>query len=46
MPLFVVVLRKRTSYNKETKREMENERSQRRDKKVITAECTRPNVKS
>ena len=26
MPLFVVVLLKRTSYNKETKREVENER--------------------
>ena len=38
MPLFVVVLRKRTSYNKETKRKTENERSQRRDKKAITAD--------
>ena len=32
MPLFVVVLLKKTSYNKETKREAENERSESRDK--------------
>ena len=38
MPLFVVVLLKRTSYNKETKREAENKRSQSRDKKAITAD--------
>ena len=43
MPLFVVVLLKRTSYNKETKRKAEserreNERSQNRDKKTITAD--------
>ena len=43
MLLFVVVLLKRTSYNKETKREAENERrenerSQYRDKKAITAD--------
>ena len=33
MPLFVVVLLKRTIYNKETKREAENERSQSGHKK-------------
>ena len=43
MSLFVIVLLKRTSYNKETKREAknerrENERSQCRDKKAITAD--------
>ena len=38
MPLFVVVLLKRISYNKETKREVENKRSQSRDKKAITAD--------
>ena len=43
MLLFVVVLLKRTSYNKETKREAENERrenerNQYRSKKAITAD--------
>ena len=43
MLLFVVVLLKKTSYNKETKREAENERrenekSQSRDKKATTAD--------
>ena len=38
MLLFVVVLLKRTSNNKERKREAENERSQSRDKKAITAD--------
>ena len=42
MPLFAVVLLKGTSYNKERKREVgnerrENERSQSRDKKAIMA---------
>ena len=41
--MFVVVLLKRTSYNKETKREAENERrenerNQSRDKKAIAAD--------
>ena len=35
--MFVVVLLKIMSYNKETKREAENERSQNKDKKAITA---------
>ena len=34
MFFFVVVLLKRTSYNKKTKREAENERSQNKDKKL------------
>ena len=43
MSLFVVVLLKRKSHNKEIKREpenerQENERSQNRDKKAITAD--------
>ena len=38
MPLFVVVLLKRTIYNKETKREEENERSQNGNKKALTAD--------
>ena len=38
MPLSVVVLLKRTSYNKETKRKAENERSQSRGKMAITAD--------
>ena len=38
MPLFVVVLLKRTIYNKETKREAENERSQNGHKKTVTAD--------
>ena len=43
MPLFVVVLLKKTSYNKERKTKVENERrkkerSQGRDKKAITAD--------
>ena len=43
MPLFVVVLLKRTIYNKETKREAENgrrenERSQSGNKKTLTAD--------
>ena len=43
MPLFVVVLLKRTIYNKETKREAENERrenerSQSGHKKTLTAD--------
>ena len=43
MPLFIVVLLKRTIYNKETKREAENERrenerSQSGDKKALTAD--------
>ena len=38
MPLFVVVLLKKTSYNKETKREAENERNQSRDEKTLTAD--------
>ena len=43
MHLFIVVLRKRTIYNKETKREAENERreNERRqsgDKKALTAD--------
>ena len=33
MSVFVVVLQKRTSYNKKTKSEVENERSQNKDKK-------------
>ena len=50
MLLFIVVLLKRTSYNKETKREAENERRenercQNRDKKAITADSA-PNPKS
>ena len=50
MPLFVVVLLKRTNYNKETKREAKNERrknerSQNRDKKAITADFA-PDPKS
>ena len=40
MSLFVIVLLKRTSYNKETKKaeneRRKNERSQKRDKKAIT----------
>ena len=36
MSFFVVVFLKRMSYNKKTKREMENEKSQNKDKKVIT----------
>ena len=43
MPLYVVVLLKGTSYNKETKREaenerQENERNQSRDEKALTAD--------
>ena len=43
MPLFIVVLLKRTIYNKETKRETENERrenerSQSGHKKALTAD--------
>ena len=38
MPLFVVVLLKRTIYNKETKRKVENERSQNGHKKTLTAD--------
>ena len=40
MPLFVVVLlkKKKTIYNKETKREAENERSQNGHKKALTAD--------
>ena len=43
MPLFVVVLLKRMSYNKKTKRKaenerQENERTQSRNKKAITAD--------
>ena len=34
---FVVVLLKRMSYNKKTKRQMENERSQNKNKKAIMA---------
>ena len=45
MPLSVVVLLKRTSYNKETKREAENERrenerNQSRGKMAITVDST------
>ena len=35
MSFFVVVFLKRTSYNKKTKREVENEKSQNKDKKAI-----------
>ena len=35
---FVIALLKRTICNKETKREVENEKSQSRDKKAITAD--------
>ena len=43
MPLFIVVLLKRTIYNKETKREAENERrenekSQNEPKKALTVD--------
>ena len=38
MPLFVVVLLKRTIYNKERKREAVNERSQSGHKKALTAD--------
>ena len=38
MSFFVFVLLKRMSYDKETKREVENERSQNKDKKAITAD--------
>ena len=44
MPLFVVVLLKRTIYNKETKRKAENERSQNGHKKALTADFA-PNPK-
>ena len=41
MPSFIIVLLKRTSFNKETKREAKNERQENkrshRDKKVIMA---------
>ena len=40
MPLFVVVLLKKTSYNKETKREAENERRKTREVKVNKKEIT------
>ena len=38
MSLFVIVSLKRMSYNKETKRKVENKRSQSRDKKAIMAD--------
>ena len=38
MPLFIVGLLKRTIYNKETKREAINERSQGGHKKTLTAD--------
>ena len=50
MPLFIVVLLKRTIYNKETKREAENERwenerSQSGHKKALTADSAPdPNI--